>query len=159
MLQRKKNESGFTLIELLIVVIIVAVLASVGVPLLSGNVARARLSEADAGLGTIRTQLRSVFAENGAAVGYSTVALGAVVGAPLGINAGDLTGRYFEDDDYTVVARTVLTFCIQTTGDAAAGVPPANTAQRGDQVVAVTHSMNQDGDIFANATCTAPRIN
>ena len=45
-----KNETGFTLIELLIVVIIVAVLVAVGVPLLQGNIERAKLTEADAGL-------------------------------------------------------------------------------------------------------------
>src|SRR3989338_5022281 len=47
--------AGFTLIELLVVVIIVAVLAAVGVPLLSANVTRARGTEAETGLGTLRT--------------------------------------------------------------------------------------------------------
>ncbi len=172
MLKFKENQAGFTLIELLIVVIIVAVLAAVGVPLLSGNVDRARLSEADAGLGTVRTAMRTILAENGAAIGYSTIAPtlkdAGVAGSGLGINAGDLTGRYFEDDDYQIVSVNVAgaapTFCIQVTGDAAAGKTKDATgtfltAIRGDQVAGVTHSMDQDGSIFANATCTAPRIN
>ena len=47
MLKLRSNRD-FTLIELLVVVIIVAVLAAVGVPLLSANVERARASEAEA---------------------------------------------------------------------------------------------------------------
>ena len=49
MLRVKRGQAAFTLIELLVVVIIVAILAAVGIPLLSGNIERARASEADAG--------------------------------------------------------------------------------------------------------------
>src|SRR3990167_8886774 len=58
--------AGFTLIELLVVVIIVAVLAAVGVPLLSANVTRARGTEAETGLGTLRAALRAYGVENSA---------------------------------------------------------------------------------------------
>ncbi len=141
MLQLKKNESAFTLIELLVVVIIVAVLAGVGVPLLSANVQRARLSEADAGLGTIRTGLRSFFAEN-------TTYLGATIGPNIGIATADLDGRYFENDDYTLPTLTASTYCISVTGDT------GGAAFKGSEVNGLSRSMDQNGSIFSSNNCT-----
>ena len=158
---KETRQGGFTLIELLIVVIIVAILAVVGIPLMQGNLQRARTSEADAALGVIRTVMRAQLAENGVyPTGAGFGAGNQVVLANIGINAGDLTGRFFEDDDYIwAVATTTTTYCAGVTGDTAAGVPPAQTAPRGNQVNGVPRSMNQNGDLFANATCTAPAIN
>src|SRR3990167_8891322 len=105
-----KNETGFTLIELLIVVIIVAVLVAVGVPLLQGNIERAKLTEADAGLGILRTGLRARLAEHGSyilPVAPDTIddlgaklrvaGAGGAAGTP-----GDLDGRFFSEESYTL---------------------------------------------------------
>ena len=156
-MKKKLTQSGFTLIELLIVVIIVAILAAVGIPLLQGNVQRARLTEADAALGTIRTAMRAELAENAA---YPTGALfdagAGVIAANIGLNAGDLTGRFFEDDDFTWGVNTTGTlFCASVTGDTAAGATAATTAPRGNQVNGLTRSMNHEGHIYPNALCTA----
>ena len=115
---RSKNR-GFTLIELLVVVIIVAVLAAVGLPLMQGNINRARASEAEAGLGTIRTGLRAYFAENRTYAGATLANIG--ISTNAGISPpGDLDGRFFDDNDYSLpAAGTTLTataYCIGVTG-------------------------------------------
>ena len=139
MVTRNRKQLGFTLIELLVVVIIVAVLASVGIPLLSGNIARARASEAEAGLGAIRTGLRSYFAENRTYVGATFANIGITTNA--GNNNGDLDGRFFDDNDYTLDTLAATTYCIEVTG-----VAP-NDAPRAADVAGVVRSMNQDGTI------------
>ena len=169
MLKGRKYQSGFTLIELLIVMIIVAILVAVGVSLMSGPVARAKATEAHAGLGTIRTAMRSKFAEAGAAVGYNNVpdgpvtdpdGVGPLTGAGLGLNDPDLLGRYFEADDYTIVRADVTTFCVQVTGDgAAADAGVATLAPKGSEVVGVSFSMNEKGDIFASDNCAGTVTN
>ena len=148
----RNAQSGFTLIELLVVVIIVAVLAVVGIPLMQGNVERARLTEADAALGTVRTAMRAEQAEN---AGFPVIAGGTTaVAAAIGINAGDLTGRFFEDDDFTFNgATTTTTYCASVTGDT------TGTAPRGNQVNGLTRSLNQTGNIFTSADCTGTAIN
>ena len=141
MVHVKQDRSGFTLIELLIVVIIVAVLAGVGVPMLSANVQRAKLSEADAGLGTIRTGLRAYFAEHR---DYSTATM-----TNIGLSAGDMDGRYFDDSDFSLAAVGATTYCVAVTG----GTDP-DTAPKASEVNGLSHSMNQDGTIFESADCT-----
>ena len=133
MRQLRKHQGAFTLIELLVVVIIVAILAGVGIPLLTGNLQRARLSEADAGLGTLRTGLRAYFAENSTYVGATL--------ANIGISATDLNGRFFETDDYSLDTLAATTFCVQVTGDT------AGAAVRGIDVNGVSRSMDQNGTI------------
>ena len=151
----KNNQSGFTLIELLVVIIIVAVLAAVGLPLFRGNVAGARLTEADASLGTIRTAIRAAQA----AGAYTIPATGtAVTGeAALNFQAGDLTGHYFEDNDYTFIApnggAVATTYCLSVTGDTAGAAP------RGVDVNGVVRSMNDAGSIFASVDCLGTAVN
>lgn len=96
----RSKQSGFTLVELMIVIVIVGVLAAIAVPIYTNNVKRAKMSEADAALGTIRTQLRVYYAENGA---YPVQAIVAdVVGSAWNnISAGQLDGKYFADASYT----------------------------------------------------------
>ena len=158
-----KKQHGFTLIELLVVVIIVAILAAVGIPLMTGNMQRARMSEADAGLGAIRAALRIEQAENGVAgvagVGGGgltfplTISANAAVFADLDSVAGDWTGHYFEDNDYTIEAATVTTFCVGVAGDTAGAAP------RGVEVNGLVRSMDQAGSIYTTVNCAGTAIN
>jgi prepilin-type N-terminal cleavage/methylation domain-containing protein len=104
-IQKMKKNSGFSLVELMIVIVIIGVLAAVAVPIYSNNVMKAKMSEADASLGSIRTQLRVYYGENG---NYPTLTSGTYVIGGKGtwhdINVGELTGKYFTDSSYTIVS-------------------------------------------------------
>ena len=99
-----KRNSGFSLVELMIVIVIIGVLAAVAVPIYSNNVMKAKMSEADAALGSIRTQLRVYYGENGYYPKLTTST--AVVGQGWNdINAGELDGKYFSDASYTYLGN------------------------------------------------------
>jgi prepilin-type N-terminal cleavage/methylation domain-containing protein len=151
-----KKKSAFTLIELIVVVIIVAILASLAVPLMAGQTARARASELEAGLGTIRTALRAIQAEDGT---FPIIAAGSpVVGNVLGINAGDLTGRWAEDNDYTVVSTNAPapgTYCVSVTADTGGleGVALDSDVNNNDDANGLARSIDETGQIFTAAGC------
>ena len=94
-MKKTNKKSGFTLVELMVVAIIVAILAAVAVPLMSGNTERAAATEAQAACGTIATAQRLARVETGS---YQA---GDVFDLP-GLNAGDLNGTYFSDNSYSM---------------------------------------------------------
>ena len=147
MKESRKNQSGFTLIELLVVIIIVAVLAAVGIPLLTGNTEKAKLTEADAGFSTIRTAMRAAKAEKGSYPTSPTM-------ASLDFKTDDLKGRFFADADYTFPSASAAAFCIAAIGNSAGTNAPAAS-----QAAGLLRSMNQDGFIFKTADCTGTAIN
>lgn len=138
-----KSKAGFTLVELMVVAIIVAILAAVAIPLMSANKMRARITEAEAGLGTIRSALRAMIAEtdsyivkpDGTALGAGTVA-----GTVPGIRTGDLNGRWFNDAAYTITSITASNYLLTATGN-------SSTAPKKSEVAGVSVTMNQEGEI------------
>ncbi|MEA3287329.1 MAG: prepilin-type N-terminal cleavage/methylation domain-containing protein [Candidatus Marinimicrobia bacterium] len=98
-----RKNSGFSLVELMIVIVIIGVLAAVAVPIYNNNVTKAKMSESDASLGSIRTQLRVFYGENGE---YPTVSpAGYVIGATWNdIRTGEITGKYFTDSSFTYLS-------------------------------------------------------
>ena len=132
MKSRKKRKAGFTLVELMVVAIIVAILAAVAIPLMSGNKRRAVATEGQAGCSTIRTAMRVFFVENGA------LPTGVPVTSLPGITTNDLNGSYFRDSDYSyTVAGEVITI----TADAKA----ANSPAAGTVILTVTNSSGGSG--------------
>ena len=112
---RKNKKSGFTLVELMVVAIIVAILAAVAIPLMTGNKDRAMATEGQAGCTTIATQLRMHWAEH-----EDFAAVGADPHNLQGIKTGDLTGTYYET--YTIAATDGQNYTITAVGkDDAAG--------------------------------------
>lgn len=96
---KKNKKAGFTLVELMVVAIIVAILAAVAIPLMSGNKDRAIATEGQAGCGTIATGIRMQWVQDGS---FSTNSASAH--SLPGINDGDLDGTYFDHDDYAWTA-------------------------------------------------------
>ena len=160
-LKLRMKQSGFTLIELLIVIIIVAILAAVGLSLLRGNTDAARLSEGVAGLGTIRTAMRTQLTENNAyPTGTGFAAGNNIQDSGIGFNAGDLCGRFFSDSDYVWgTTTTATTFCARVRGSAADGVCPDAAPKGGAVPITVFRSMNESGDIFNSLDCSGIRVN
>ncbi|MFZ2148048.1 MAG: type II secretion system protein [Sedimentisphaerales bacterium] len=92
---KKGDRSGFTLVELMTVIMIVAILVAVVVPLMRGRIDAAKWSEGRAMMGTIATALRAYGAEKGDAGTWPPTL------TQLGFVAGDLTGTYFDDANFT----------------------------------------------------------
>ena len=99
-----RNQAGFTLVELMIVIVIVGILAAVAVPIYQSNITKAKMSECDATLGTIRTALRIYYAEHGNYPINTTIVVTAATG--LDISTSDLQGKYFDPEDYTLVSAS-----------------------------------------------------
>lgn len=96
-MKTNRRKAGFTLVELMVVAIIVAILAAVAIPLMSGNKERAAATEAQAGCSAIYTAQRVEMAENGAYIAAATPDV------LQGIDAGDLQGKYFNHANYVTV--------------------------------------------------------
>lgn len=114
----RSRQSGFTLVELMVVAIIVAILAAVAIPLMSGNKKRAMGTEAEAALGTVRSQLRAMYAETGSYLvkpDKTALGVGSVTNVPL-VSASDMQGRYWNPDGYTIDAIAANTYTLKATG-------------------------------------------
>jgi type IV pilus assembly protein PilA len=111
--RKNKSKQGFTLVELMVVAIIVAILAAVAIPLMTGNKNRAMATEAQAGLGTVRTALQVYRAEFG---GYPAVGAVNVTNAGLSVKSGDLDGKYFRTAQYAFSTATASNYTLTVTG-------------------------------------------
>ena len=93
-------KKGFTLVEVLIVVIIIGILASIGIPQFAASIEKAKGGEARAGLGHIQTGEKIYYAEKE----YYTTSL-----SDLDIS---LTQRYWS---FSIATPTSTTFTVTTT--------------------------------------------
>jgi prepilin-type N-terminal cleavage/methylation domain-containing protein len=132
----QNRKGGFTLVELMVVAVIVAILAAVAIPLMSANKKRAMTTEAQAGLGTLRTALRAMYAETSAYnvnLAGATIPNGSAPTALPGIGATDLDGKYFTTANYTLTTLGATTYTLTCVGGA------------GTDVAGVTVTLNDQG--------------
>lgn len=141
----KTCQKGFTLVELMVVVIVVGVLAAVAIPMYTLASDRAKASEAVAALGSIRTAMRSYYAEHGTYVHASFVDGAAVtVGDILDITDTDLLGRYFSTECYTFNGPpTATTYSIECDGSASA-------AAYASEISSIVRYIDQSGTIVGS---------
>lgn len=96
-----KKQGGFTLIEVLVVVAIIAILASVGLPAYTDYVTRGRIPDATSNLAVKRVQIEQYFMDNRT-----------YVGAPA-CNADTTISQYF---DFSCVAVDATSYSLQAVG-------------------------------------------
>ena len=120
----KKSKSGFTLVELMVVAVIVAILAAVAIPLMSGNKNRAAATEAQAAISTIWTAERTHYAEYGA---YLDCAAGSIDNLQ-GINDDDLNGKYFDHEGYSVSGAAGPVMTISSANSTGLGTDNGNVS-------------------------------
>lgn len=97
------NKKGFTLVELIIVIVIIAILAAIAAPMIKAMKARAIVSEGVAGLGTLRTALRTYQSSSGDTsmrFGWLTNNPASWSSQNLGIGPNAFTGTYFSQTSY-----------------------------------------------------------
>ena len=134
---KTRSKAGFTLVELMVVAIIVAILAAVAIPLMTAQKKRAAATEGEAGLGALRSTMRTIYAEKGV---YNVSPLdGSTLTAPVaitnlpGMNASDLNGKYFQSTDYSVSALAASTYTLRVAGST-------------NEVVGVVITLDQGGN-------------
>ncbi|MCX7819321.1 MAG: prepilin-type N-terminal cleavage/methylation domain-containing protein [Kiritimatiellae bacterium] len=128
---------GFTLVELMVVAVIVAVLASVAIPLMGGGKKKAMATEAQAALGMARSCLRAMYAEtrdysrdpNG-----SQLSAGDPLTAIPGVSAGDLAGKFFRESDYSIQSISRDSYVLKCQGSTG-------------ETVGVTITLDQSGNL------------
>lgn len=106
--------AAFSLMEVMVVAILVAILATLAVPIMHGNRRRAWATEAQTGCGTIRTAMRIVLLADGA---YPELTDSPVYPSITGISQEELDGAFFLTSDYRITS-TPSNFVITCTGTA-----------------------------------------
>lgn len=86
-------------VELVVVVLIVAILATVAIPLMKGHTDASKWSEAKTAMGTIATALRAYGSEKGGFTGAPNL-------TEMGIPDADLDGTYFSHEAYAVTSAS-----------------------------------------------------
>lgn len=103
--------SGFTMVELVIIVVVIGLSSAIAVPIVTSNDTKAKLSEADATLSSLRTQLRIYYSKNGEypVAPEATEVIGAIWNE---FATGHLDGKYFSDASYSYVCESGTEFTL-----------------------------------------------
>lgn len=122
-----KMQKGFTLVELMVVVVVIGILASIGLPAYSNYVLRGKLTEASTELAGMRVKLEQYYQDNRTYVGGC--AAGTVAPLPSGTKNFTYTCPTLTASAFTVTATGVEA---QGTGDFVFTIDQNNAKQTTD---------------------------
>lgn len=111
----------------MVVIFIIGILSAVAVPFMRGRMDSAKWSEGKAGAGSIRIAARAYCTEKGPMYIYPGTAvsdLGFNI-TPVGDGTGDLDGKYFTDNCYSIVFYGYNDYLITVDADASKGDAPS----------------------------------
>ena len=99
---RSRGGQGFSLVELMIVIVIIGILAAIGLPIYFSQTYSAKRTEAIAAMGSIRSELKCYYIENGSypIVGEADYVIGADWNNIL---VGEMDGTNFNDSSYKYI--------------------------------------------------------
>ena len=118
------QKSGFTLMEIMVVIIIIAVLASVAGPMITGITDQGKASATKSALGNLKTALINYNADLG---GYPHAGTNARAGANYGVSANDGSNGFVgNDSDQCCLTSSILS----TTGWKNMGIAAATYNRR-----------------------------
>ncbi|MHC4435268.1 MAG: prepilin-type N-terminal cleavage/methylation domain-containing protein [Planctomycetota bacterium] len=101
-MEKDRDKRAFTLIEMMAVILVVGVLAAIAIPIVRGRTEQAKWSEGAATAGTIRQAIRAYHAQDSIAAAAMIGSTVDTIQGALGFQSGDLTGRYFQADNFTI---------------------------------------------------------
>ncbi|NNC63223.1 MAG: prepilin-type N-terminal cleavage/methylation domain-containing protein [Gammaproteobacteria bacterium] len=119
-----RNQSGFTLIELMIVVGIIGILASIGIPAYQGYTVRAQIAEGLQLTASIKTQVAQAFLINGEAPADRTAAsltandtdTASLYVTSVGISDGVIVVTFGNEANAIIAGRTLTLTPYETLG-------------------------------------------
>jgi len=101
-MEKDGKKWAFTLVEMMAVILVVGVLAAVAIPIVRSRTEQAKWSEAAAAAGSIRAAMRAYHAEDSAGAAAMVGSTVDTIQVALGFASGDLAGRYFQADNFTI---------------------------------------------------------